>query len=65
MKVRIIRIILEDAWKKRVKSFFKRLPKVAVEICVNDRVEGGIKVSNPKENSDEDIRTGAMYWAAK
>lgn len=41
----------------------ERLPEVAVEVCVDQRIERGVRVADPEQKRDDDVRRSARIAA--
>lgn len=51
----------EDALQRAA----ERLPEVAIEVRVDERIQRGVEVADPEQDGDHDVRTGAALLAAQ
>lgn len=52
MNISIVKILFNETWKEWLKSIFERVSEVSIEVCVDERVEGWVKVADPKQDGN-------------
>lgn len=65
MNVRIVKILLYKTWKKRLKRVLESVSEVAIEVCIDEWVEGRVEISDPEQDSDQNVWTRTQIGATE